>query len=154
MPAQRDHGRLRAGARRAGAVSAIVAALACSGTSLAATALSPPVIHEVFTLLPCPAHPVSTLDLEGCAEQRIVRSDRQIDALARAIFERLHDDAARLRFIAAQSAWLAFRQADCASVSDRYEGGTQAAVVAADCTAQRSAERLSQLRSFLRALTA
>jgi uncharacterized protein YecT (DUF1311 family) len=106
------------------------------------------VIHESFTPLPCPAHPQSTLDLEGCAEQRILRTDRLIDAVARTIFTRLYDDAARARFVAAQSAWLEYRRADCTSESDRYEGGTLAGLVAASCTADRSAQRLKDLRSF------
>ena len=133
----------------AGTLAALVIGLAAvlAATAAAAT-LSPPVIHESFTPVPCPAHPQSTLDLEGCAEQRILHTDRQIDAVARTIFPRLFDDAARRRFIAAQRAWLAYRRADCTSESDRYEGGTLAGLVAASCTADRSAQRLSDLRAF------
>ena len=118
----------------------------------AATPLSPPVIHESFTLLPCPAHPQSTLDYEGCAEHRIVHLDGRIDVVSRAIFGRLFDDAARRRFIAASKAWLAYRQADCTSMSDRYEGGTLAGLLAANCTAGRSADRLTELEAFDRSL--
>ena len=126
--------------------------LALASAAAAAAALAPPVIHEHFSLLPCPRHPQSTLDLEGCAEHRIVATDREIDAVARTIFNRLVNDAARRRFIAAQAAWVAFRSADCISESDQYEGGTLAGLVAANCTAARSAERLAELRSFAAAL--
>ena len=68
--------------------------------------------------------------------------------MARTIFARLFDDASRRRFIAAQKAWLAYRSADCTSESDRYEGGTLAGLVAASCTADRSAQRLKDLSSF------
>ena len=112
----------------------------------------PPVIHERFTLLPCPSRPESTVELEGCAEHRIVRADRKIDAVAKAIFARLPDDAARRRYIAAHRAWLAYRQADCASLSDKYEGGTLAGVLAADCTADRSERRLKDVRAQERLL--
>jgi uncharacterized protein YecT (DUF1311 family) len=110
--------------------------------------LSPPVIREDFTLLPCPKHPKTTLELEGCAEHAIVRTDRKIDRVAKAIFTRLGDDAARRRFVDAQTAWLAYRHADCASVSDKYEGGTLAGLVAASCTADRSTQRLKDVRAF------
>jgi uncharacterized protein YecT (DUF1311 family) len=148
------HSTRRAGPRRR---VTLVAALAVGITlplavASAHTKLSPPVIHEPFTLLPCPPHPVSTVDLEGCAEHRIVRIDHKIDLTARAIFTRPYDDAARLRFIAAGRAWLAYRQADCTSMSDQYEGGTLAAVVAATCTADRSTQRLRDLQSFLQRL--
>ncbi len=131
-------------------VVAVLAACLCllPAAALAGAALSPPVIHESFTPLPCPPHPQSTLDLEGCAEQRILRTDRRIDLVSRSIFARLFDDAARRRFITAQAAWLAFRKADCTSMSDQYEGGTLAGLVAATCTADRSAQRLGDLRSF------
>ena len=140
------------------AAAALALALLALAPALAAAAapakLSPPVIHESFTPLPCPAKPVSTLDLEGCAEQRILHADRAIDAVARSIFGRLFDDAARRRFIAAQQAWLAYRRADCTSMSDQYEGGTLAGLVAASCTADRSAQRLKDLRSFDKLLAA
>ncbi len=135
------------------AAAAVCPAAPWGGAALASARLSPPVIHEVFTPMPCPAHPSTTLDFEGCDEQRILRTDRQIDLVARSIFSDLYDDAARRRFIAAQDAWLAYRAADCTSMSDQYEGGTLAGVVAASCTADRSAQRLADLRSFEKALT-
>jgi uncharacterized protein YecT (DUF1311 family) len=117
-------------------------------------AVQPPVIHERFTLLPCPAHPETTLELEGCAEHRIVRADKKIDAVAKAIFALLPDDAARRHYVAAHKAWLTYRQADCASVSDKYEGGTLAGVLDADCTADRSEQRLKDVRAQERLLKA
>jgi uncharacterized protein YecT (DUF1311 family) len=146
--------RPRFGVRQAAAaVLATLAALALAAPlSAAATALSPPVIHESFTLLPCPRHPQSTLALEGCAEQRIVATDHRIDAVAATIFKRLFDDDARRRFITAQSAWLAYRSADCTSRSDQYEGGTLAGLLAAQCTGDRSAQRLKELQQFAKAL--
>jgi uncharacterized protein YecT (DUF1311 family) len=134
----------------------VVAALVClalTGATANAT-LAPPVIHESFTPLPCPAHPQSTIDLEGCAEQHILRTDHQINLVAAVIFARLFDDAARRRFIAAQTAWLAYRRVDCESMSDQYEGGTLAGLVAATCTADRSAQRLKDLRAFKKRLPA
>ncbi len=110
--------------------------------------LSPPVIAEPFTVLPCPKHPQATLELEGCAEQQIVRTDKKIDDIARAVFSLFHDDRARADLIAAQRAWLAYRLADCVSVSDKYENGTFAGVVAAYCTADRSNQRLQDLHAL------
>jgi uncharacterized protein YecT (DUF1311 family) len=131
------------------------AALLAGATLIAAdayagrpAALKPPVIHEPFTLLPCPSRPQSTLDREGCAEHRIVHIDKQIDATARTIFARLADAGAKQDFISAQAAWVAYRQADCLSVSDRFEGGTEAGALAASCTGDRSAQRLKDVKAF------
>src|SRR6266487_2840424 len=98
----------------------LIAAAALLGASLFAAnahagrpaALKPPVIHERFTLLPCPSKPETTLELEGCAEHRIVRLDKQIDGVSKTIFARLNDDAAKRDYLAAHTAWLAYRQAD------------------------------------------
>lgn len=128
---------------------------ACAALPPAAAArparLSPPVIREAFTLLPCSGAPDrrSTLEQEGCVEHQIVKRDRQVDALNATIFTMLGDDAARRRFIAGHNAWLAYRHAYCLSRSDSAEGGTLAALIDAQCTAQISAQHIADLRDFV-----
>lgn len=118
-----------------------------------APALKAPVISEQFTLLPCPAEPKSTLDFEGCAEHRIVRSDRAINETVRAIYDQLSSsrDAAD-RFVRGEHAWLTYRRAVCESRADLYEGGSAAAIVFADCVAERNADHLNDVRAFERHL--
>ena len=134
-------------------VVAAVAAVAAATTGAFAgqPKPSPPVIHESFTPLPCTGKPATrtTLEQEGCAEQQILATDKKINSLSAAIFKRLLDDAARRRFNAGARAWLAFRKADCLSQSDLFEGGTEAGVVDADCTAERNSDRVKELSSFL-----
>jgi uncharacterized protein YecT (DUF1311 family) len=143
----------------ASALVAVVAAVAVAPARSAGPAhgakLSPPVIHEIFTPLPCTGKPNSrtTIQQLGCAEQRILKTDKQIDALSASVFSRLHDDEARRRFIAGAKAWLAYRRADCASRSDIFEGGTQAPVVDAQCQSLRNATRIKDLRTFKSDLT-
>jgi uncharacterized protein YecT (DUF1311 family) len=119
---------------------------------LAAAVLKPPVIHETFTVLPCPKHPVSTLDLEGCSEQAIVRTDRKIDAQAKAIFMLLRPDA-RATFVRGERAWLQYRQASCSAAASKYAGGTFSGVVAASCTLARSTSHLSDLIDLRKTLS-
>jgi uncharacterized protein YecT (DUF1311 family) len=111
---------------------------------LAAAPLKPPVIHEVFTLLPCPMHPVSTLDMEGCTEHAIVQTDHKIDAQVKTIFGLLRSDA-RGGFVRGERAWLQYRQLSCDAESTAYAGGTFAGVVAAECTLSRSKDHLADL---------
>ncbi len=116
-----------------------------------AAKLSPPVIRERFTPLPCSGKPTSrtTHQQLGCAEQEIVRTDKLIDAASKQVFQRLHDAAAKRRFITGARAWLTYRNADCASFSDVFEGGSQAPVLAAQCEGGRNKTRLKDLRTFL-----
>ena len=127
----------------------LIAAVAATAT------LKPPVIKESFTLLPCPKNPQSTLDLEGCAEHRILRTDAAINARVKTIFVLLGRDrtvAAQARFVRGERAWLAYRRAVCDSRSDVFEGGTLAGLAAANCVADANVAHLKDLRAFERAL--
>lgn len=140
------------------AIAATISMCAAPGTGLASgrpATLSAPVIHEPFTPLPCTGAPNArnTLQQEGCAEHRILTTDAQINTLAASIFAALADRPARQRFITAQRAWLAYRRADCLSVSDIFEGGTQAAVLDAQCSVGRNEQRIKDLRTFRSGLT-
>jgi uncharacterized protein YecT (DUF1311 family) len=135
----------------------IVATLtvAVVASAAAPTGVKPPVISEGFTLLPCPAHPKTTIDLEGCAEHRLVRSDRAINERVRAIFAllgRRRSAAARARFVRGETAWLVYRRAVCASRADVYEGGSAGPLAAAECQADRNAGHLRDIEAFERAL--
>jgi uncharacterized protein YecT (DUF1311 family) len=118
--------------------------------AVGAATLSPPVIHEPFTQLPCSGQPGSrnTLQQEGCAEQQILKTNAQIDALSKSVFSVLADNAAKRRFVKGAGAWLLYRRADCLSVSDVFEGGTQSPVLYAQCEAARNAQRIRDLRTF------
>ena len=129
----------------------IVAAAPADASPIHSIKLAPPVIHESFSVLPCagvPGHR-STLDEEGCAEQQILRSDETIDALNVSIFAKLAGDPARRRFIAGHKAWIVYRHAYCVSLSDVFEGGTEAGVIDADCVAGVSNQHVKDLRGFL-----
>jgi uncharacterized protein YecT (DUF1311 family) len=112
--------------------------------------LAPVKIHETFTPLPCAGSPShrTTLEQEGCAEKQILKTDSQVNVLGAEIFQLLGDDRARRDFNAAQRAWLNYRKADCFSMSDLFEGGTEAGVVDAQCVASRNDQRIKDLRGF------
>ena len=136
------------------AATVLLAAAPAGAAPARAANLSPPVVHEPFTPLPCTGAPGhrTTLEMEGCAEMRILASDGKIDALKVAIFGRLFDDAARRRFIAGHNAWLTYRRAYCLSASDVFEGGTAADVGYADCVAGDNSEHVKELGAFRAAL--
>jgi uncharacterized protein YecT (DUF1311 family) len=120
-----------------------------------AAKLAPPVIHETFTPMPCSGRPGkrSMLQEEGCAEQQILHSDKQIDTLNQKIFNALHTDSGRRDLVTGHRAWLAYRKSYCLSVSDVFQGGTLASVVFADCAATVNGQHVSNLKTFLMDLT-
>lgn len=137
------------------ATVALATAVSAGAAAGHAAKLAPPVIKESFSVMACTGSPGhrSTLQLEGCALQQILRSDKQIDGLNRKIFSALPSDSARRDLIAGHRAWLAYRKAYCLSVSDVFQGGTAAGVVAADCAASVNSQHVSNLKTFLKDLT-
>src|ERR1700729_3516921 len=87
--------------------AAAVAAPAGASTAHPAK-LAPPVIHESFTPMPCTGKPShrTTLQDEACSGQQILRSDKQINALNKKIFNALDTNSARRDLIAGHKAWL------------------------------------------------
>ena len=151
---QRPAGRARRCCAAAIGLLAVAAAVVLPSVVGAAAKPTAPVIEEAFTVLPCPdpRSPDTTLEMHGCAQREILAADKKIDAVAKAIFGRLRGDAARRRFVKGQRAWLAFRNADCASVADKYQGGSLAGVTRLQCAAERNVQHLKEIRAFDRLL--
>jgi uncharacterized protein YecT (DUF1311 family) len=109
-----------------------------------ATTSAPPRIHENFTLLPCPRKPHTTIDIEGCAEARLQRTDTAIDGEVETLFQ-LVSPSGRRGFIAAERSWLAYRRRICNAESARYAGGTIQPVAFATCEVQQNLRHLDEL---------
>jgi uncharacterized protein YecT (DUF1311 family) len=129
-------------------LAAVLAAGAVALPARAAGTPAPPVIHESFTVLPCPAHPVSTLAIEGCTEKSILAGDRAIDTRARAIFSLLAPSA-RSEFVDGESSWLRYRAASCASGASRDAGGTLQPVAYGTCVVSRNRTHLEDLSDLV-----
>jgi uncharacterized protein YecT (DUF1311 family) len=116
------------------------------------SALKPPVITEDFKpVIAC--DPTTTAGQEGCGEHKVLAADAQLDADLKVIFDLLTGDAARRDFVTAQTAWLTFRNADCKSQSDAYQGGTEQPVAYIYCLAADDSTRRQELKGFYNVLT-
>ncbi len=129
----------------------LVVTLAAAASAPAAP--SPPVIHEPFTLLPCPMHPETTVALEGCSEHAIVATDRQINVRVKKIFGLLKAPGARTTFVASERSWLRYRNGSCAAEASFYAGGTAQPVAYAECLLQRNRSHLVDLAALVKTLS-
>jgi uncharacterized protein YecT (DUF1311 family) len=118
----------------------------------AASSPSAPVIHEQFTLLACPQKPTTTVQIEGCAEHKIVATDKTIDALNAKIFTKL-TKTGRADFIATNTDWVKYRNAACAAEASIYSGGTIQPVAYADCLVSIDASHVTELKTMVLALS-
>lgn len=115
------------------------------GVSVGATATGPPVIREPFTVLPCPKKPQSTVEIEGCLERSLLRSDRRINTRARAIYRALGSKNARADFVAGERSWLAYRRRSCRAQASVYSGGSAEPVAYLSCEVGRNKRHLADL---------
>ena len=115
--------------------------------------LDPPVISEVFTPLPCPKNPQTTLALEGCAERAILKTDRKINAQSKVIFRLLKSRRTRVTFEQGEQAWLEYRGSTCTAETSFYAGGTAQPVAHANCVVLRNRAHLADLATLRRVLS-
>ena len=133
----------------AGAVaSALMLCAAVPASVAAANKPSALVIHEKFTLLACPSKPRTTVQVEGCAEHRVVAIDRTIDGLNAKVFAIL-GSSGRASFVTANTAWVQYRDAVCAGESSIYHGGSVQPVVYADCLVAIDKSHVSELKKVM-----
>jgi uncharacterized protein YecT (DUF1311 family) len=118
----------------------------------AASSASAPVIHEDFTLLACPSNPRTTLQIEGCAEHRVVATDKTIDALNVKIFSRL-SKAGRGDYIKTNTNWVNYRDAACTTEASIYSGGSVQPVAYANCLVSIDGSHVPELKAMLVALS-
>ncbi len=124
---------------------ALAVGLVISSAATASAPLQPPVVHTALTSLPCPKHPTTTVELEGCAGQAILATNRAINARAKAIFGLLRTRSARVAFVSSERAWLRFRKGSCTTQASFYDGGSAQPVVYANCLAARNRTHLRDL---------
>ncbi|MGA3221293.1 MAG: lysozyme inhibitor LprI family protein [Acidimicrobiales bacterium] len=141
------------------ALTALAGLTAVSGASAASVAApapapapKPPVITEQFNP-PLACNQQSNLGVEGCAERQVDRADARVNAEVKVLFRFVYDNASRRDLVTAESAWLAYRTADCTSQSDMYEGGTEQPIAFLQCLAVDDQSRSADLKGFYSDLT-
>lgn len=132
--------------------AALALSAAAASSAGAAAAQTAPVIHEKFTLLACPSKPSTTLQLEGCAEHKVVATDTTIDTLNAKIFAKLGKPG-RTTFVKTNTNWVLYRDAACATEASIYAGGSIEPVAYANCLVAIDRSHVTELKGMLLALS-
>jgi uncharacterized protein YecT (DUF1311 family) len=135
----------------AGGAGALALGAAALPTTAAAASSSAPAIHESFTLLACPKKPSTTVQIEGCAEHKVIALDKSIDALNVKVVAKL-GKSGRTAFISATSAWVQYRNGTCSAAASIYSGGTIQPVAYANCLVSIDGSHVNELKKMLTAL--
>ena len=88
--------------------------------------------------------------MNQCAGAAYEKTDAELNAAYREIMARLaSDQQARQRLTAAQRAWIAFRDAECAFATEGSAGGSIYPYLLTTCRDGLTGARLAQLRAYL-----
>jgi uncharacterized protein YecT (DUF1311 family) len=131
---------------RAIVVSGVLFVGAGISDASSATTPTPPVITEPFTPLPC--HHGTTLGLEGCAEGQLLTADRRINDEVKLLLNVIPTSHQQRSFVAVEREWMAYRKADCSTMSAVFEGGTIAPLEYALCEVRDDEARSTDLHSY------
>ena len=85
-----------------------------------------------------------------CAAQEAKTADAELNKDYKEIVARLADDTAGLQKLkAAQRAWVAFRDAECAFQESGVDGGSVAPMINQNCITSLTEDRIAQLQTYL-----
>ena len=99
----------------------------------------------------------NTLEINECARLTLVEKDRELNSayqrVLAALVRRDKDDPtdyenARKQLVAAQRAWMQFRDNDCAAMFTLYAMGTIRTVTYLSCVIERTEQRTLELRKW------
>ena len=88
-----------------------------------------------------------TSDMQDCIATELVRQDARLNKAYKAAMTPLSAPRKK-QLLAAQRAWLAFRDANCQFYADP-EGGSAARLVANDCVLSATASRATELENLV-----
>lgn len=113
-------------------------------------------LASLFLCLPATAASKKCADAQDqatmtqCAGEDFSAADKKLNASFREIQKRLADDAdGKARFVKAQRAWIAFRDAECAFNAGNSSGGSIYPMLVASCKKDLTEQRNKQLRTYL-----
>ena len=89
-------------------------------------------------------------DLDACAGEGFARADGALNVTYKNVLDRLRDErATRTLLVAAQNAWLGFRDGECAFESAATIGGSIHSMIVTECRTSLTKARTDALRRLL-----
>lgn len=90
----------------------------------------------------------TTLGIAECVMGEHAAWDAALNREYKAARAAFQDDPAADSLLAAQRAWIAWRDAECAFQYDRYGGGSMRTIASANCQMSMTAQRALELRAL------
>lgn len=91
---------------------------------------------------------VTTPDLNECAAREQKAVEANLNQVYQRVLKTVSAPKVRVQFVAAQRAWIKFREADCKAVYEQHADGTIRTVMYLGCMQNRAATRIKELEMF------
>jgi uncharacterized protein YecT (DUF1311 family) len=96
----------------------------------------------------CPGQ--TQVELDECAGDEWLAADKALNTAYASIMSRLKgNDTVRTRLVAAERAWIGFRDAECAFVGAGVAGGSIQPMIVAQCRTALTKKRQAALTAYL-----
>ncbi len=92
--------------------------------------------------------PVTQAEMNACAGEAYEKADAELNAAYREVKERVEGESANL-LVAAQRAWVAFRDAECAFAASGSAGGSIHPMAVSNCLEHMTKQRTAELKAHL-----
>jgi uncharacterized protein YecT (DUF1311 family) len=90
----------------------------------------------------------SQAEMNVCASKAYEKADAELNAAYRELKERAQEETAKL-LVAAQRAWVTFRDAECAFAASGSAGGSVQPMVVSNCLEDITRKRTTELKAYL-----
>lgn len=129
----------------------------CSGMLVLSATLLPGAQSARAQEEPNCAEPVTQRDMNACADIEYQKADKDLNAAYRQLrnkmseWDKTADETSRGALdalVAAQRAWVAFRDANCEVAGFQARGGTMEPMLVSSCLADMSTKRAEELREL------
>jgi uncharacterized protein YecT (DUF1311 family) len=87
-------------------------------------------------------------DMNFCANQQARAADRKLNQAYQTLIRSYKGTRRESQLVAAQQAWIKFRDTNCAFTSAAYEGGSIQPMVYSNCIEKMTNDRTKQLEDF------
>ncbi|MBD2682147.1 MULTISPECIES: lysozyme inhibitor LprI family protein [Nostoc] len=94
-------------------------------------------------------NPQTQVEINQCSNLSYQNADKKLNAAYQKLVPKL-DRTRKQKLIAAQQAWIKFRDASCEFERSEYEGGTIAPSIYLGCLENLTKERTQQLQEYLK----
>jgi uncharacterized protein YecT (DUF1311 family) len=110
----------------------------------------PLAVTAVFSLSPMlPTHAQSQVEMTAQAWADFDKADKELNAVYQQVLKSMDDDIARRKLIAAQKAWLTFRDAQAEVDADQARGGSLENQLRAMSETETTNARIAGLKKYL-----